>query len=52
MKIRTHRVVRDGDEVYPDGEGTRILGIPAWRICLLLCALMPVALIAYTYASR
>ncbi|MFD7505131.1 hypothetical protein [Streptomyces sp. NPDC059850] len=52
MKIRTHRVVRDGDEVYPDGEGTRFFGLPAWRICFVLCAAMPVALLAYTYASR
>ncbi|MFD8865566.1 hypothetical protein ACFV1F_14540 [Streptomyces sp. NPDC059590] len=52
MKIRTHRVIRDGDEVYPDGEGTRFFGVPAWRICLAVCAAMPIALLAYTYTSR
>ncbi|MDW6062932.1 hypothetical protein SAZ11_39155 [Streptomyces sp. FXJ1.4098] len=52
MKIRTHRVVRDGDEVCPDGEGTRFFGVPAWRICLAVCAAMPIALLAYTYTTR
>ena len=52
MPIRTERVCSACDEPHPDGEGTRFFGVPAWRICLVLCALMPVALIAYTYASR
>ncbi|MER5969053.1 MULTISPECIES: hypothetical protein [unclassified Streptomyces] len=52
MKIRTERTIEDNGEVYTDGEGTRFFGIPAWRICLVLCAAMPVALLTYTYSVR
>ena len=52
MAIRTVRTCTQRDEPHGDGEGTRFFGIPAWRICLAVCAAMPVAPIAHTYASR
>ncbi|WP_039938591.1 hypothetical protein [Streptomyces himastatinicus] len=41
-----------GAEPHEDDEGTRFFGVPAWVICLVACAAMPVALLSYTYASR
>ncbi len=53
MKIRSHRVIEGDDgEMWPDGEGARFFGVPAWLLCFALCAAMPVALLAYTFASR
>ncbi|MET7934825.1 hypothetical protein [Streptomyces sp. NPDC005322] len=56
MKIRTVGACRRpecaGAEPHEDDEGTRFFGVPAWVICLVACAAMPVALLAYTYASR
>lgn len=56
MKIRSVHVCQDaacaGGEPHEDDHGTRVFGVPAWVICLVLCAAMPVALLAYTYASR
>ncbi|MGO4755697.1 hypothetical protein AB4212_45095 [Streptomyces sp. 2MCAF27] len=56
MKIRTVGMCRRpecaGAEPHEDDEGTRFFGVPAWRICLAVCAAMPVALLAYTYTSR
>lgn len=52
MPIRTIRMCTECDEPHGDGEGTRFFGVPAWRICFVLCAAMPVALLGYTYASR
>ncbi|MEU0807362.1 hypothetical protein [Streptomyces sp. NPDC005970] len=33
-------------------DSTRVFSVPAWVICLVLAVAYPVALLAYTYASR
>ncbi|MET8180433.1 hypothetical protein [Streptomyces sp. NPDC005336] len=52
MAIRTVRACTQCDEDHGDGEGTRFFGVPAWRICVVLCAAMPIALLVYTYTTR
>ncbi|MGR3933721.1 hypothetical protein [Streptomyces sp. BRA346] len=56
MKIRTvgacQRPECAGVEAHEDDHGTRFFRVPAWVVCFVLCAAMPVALLAYTYASR